>query len=134
MFFFYIYKGKLVEHEGEPSTHDEEEFVEGDYIHISFIKKDTFDIDEDYSDESYSDYSSYEDEEEDLDLADDEANECRKGTIEDNIIISIATFQGLNEEESLVLVFLIILNNYLSLKLSQCIKLFHTIYSYNIFL
>ena len=78
---FYIYKGKLikitnccklVEHQGKPNTHDEEEFVESDDIHISFIKKETFDIDEDDSGELHSDYSSYE--EEDLDLADNEAN------------------------------------------------------------
>ena len=90
---FYIYKSKLinvtncrklVEHEGEPNIYDEEEeFVEGDDIHISFIKKDRFDIDEDDSDESHSDYSSYEDEEEDLDLADDEANEYTNGPLDD---------------------------------------------------
>jgi hypothetical protein len=108
---FNIYEGKLinVEHEDEPNRYDDdnEEFVEifsGDEIHIIFIKKYTFDVDEGDSDELYSDYSSYE--EEDLDLADDEVNECTKGPLEDNVIAlkNIAMLQGYSEEESLVLV------------------------------
>ena len=115
---FCSYKGKLIDvtnsrnlvkHNGEidyiEDDDDEEENIESDGLHISFIEKDTFESDTDDSEESYSDYSLYDDES-DWDLADDEVDESTNGPLEDNIttLKNIATLQGFSEEESLKLV------------------------------